>query len=360
MATGGREGRSCDGCGVWGSGGRYGEKEFVGKWFCIKCWDSWERRPRPCDGCGQNVASGRFCDRGLGWGWYCAACMARPPAPKRPACVRCGQLVTVGNKGGHEWFCASCWEAWNSMEGRAWACLSPLDALFQRYGSDKSSVVHGYAKVYEALFEGIRPSVALFLEVGIGTVNPDGSSSMSYLVKNSVAPQYRPGASARAWRDYFPNAHVVSFDVDPDTMLTNEERITTYVCDSTLPETKKMLQCLHGPALFDVVIDDGDHNPDTQQLTLANLWPLVRPGGIYVVEDVRWRQGETHPLVHGADVRAGVLEALADGAPFLAMASIGQGKWGATSHNSNVLVLRRPRRVAEEGWKEGMDMWEVV
>merc|ERR1712176_800060 len=125
-------------------------------------------------------------------------------------------------------------------------------------------------------------------------------------------------------------------------MITGEERIVTHIGDSTQQCTKNMLDRLYGPTPFDIIIDDGDHNPDSQQETLASLWQMVRPGGIYVVEDVRWRQGDKHPFVHAENINAGVLDALSEGAPFLAMASLGQGKWAARSHNSNLLVLRKP------------------
>ena len=37
---------------------------------------------------------------------------------------------------------------------------------------------------------------------------------------------------------------------------------------------------------LDIVIDDGSHKYRDQQLNLAQLLPLVRPGGYYVIEDV--------------------------------------------------------------------------
>lgn len=323
------ESNLCDGCGAVGLGGRFGEKEYVGKWYCTTCWDAFEHTsPR----------------------------MSQPPALERRTCMRCGEQVALGGNTGHERFCADCWGRWNCAEGKTWAHSSDLDALLCQYGSDKSSDVHGYAKVYEGIFGHCREETCMLLEVGIGTVNPNGSSSMSYLLRDGVAPHYRPGGSARAWRDYFPNCTVVSIDVDADTMVSDEERIITHLCDSTQESTRDMLIALYGPSPFDIIIDDGDHNPDSQQATLKNLWQMVRPGGLYIVEDVHWRQGERHPFVHGDDLDPSVLHAFSEGAPFLAIASPGQGKWAATSHNSNLLVLRRPskrspHRSARVGWE---------
>lgn len=57
-------------------------------------------------------------------------------------------------------------------------------------------------------------------------------------------------------------------------------------------------------AAFDVVIDDGSHLPAHQLATLQNLWPLVKPGGIYCIEDLHesyWpeiaQRGTLEPLL---------------------------------------------------------------
>jgi hypothetical protein len=41
------------------------------------------------------------------------------------------------------------------------------------------------------------------------------------------------------------------------------------------------------PTGFDIVIDDGGHRMGQQLTSLRVLWPHVRPGGLYVVEDVQ-------------------------------------------------------------------------
>jgi hypothetical protein len=37
---------------------------------------------------------------------------------------------------------------------------------------------------------------------------------------------------------------------------------------------------------LDIVIDDGSHQPDDQQATLLRLWPSLKRGGLYVIEDI--------------------------------------------------------------------------
>jgi hypothetical protein len=37
---------------------------------------------------------------------------------------------------------------------------------------------------------------------------------------------------------------------------------------------------------FDFVIDDGDHSVLAQMDTFQNYWPMVKPNGVYFIEDV--------------------------------------------------------------------------
>ena len=49
-----------------------------------------------------------------------------------------------------------------------------------------------------------------------------------------------------------------------------------------------------GSGPFDIVIDDGSHVPEHQIATFKTLWPALRGGGLYAVEDIEtsyWRRG---------------------------------------------------------------------
>jgi glycosyltransferase involved in cell wall biosynthesis len=154
-----------------------------------------------------------------------------------------------------------------------------LDCLVNRYGSDKDR--NGYTHVYHALFQHLRDRPLKILEVGIGTVLPDVPSSMAA----HALPGYRPGGSLRAWRDYFPQADVHGMDVQPDTQFS-ENRIRTHICDSTAGEQVASFFRVHDGLAFDVIIDDGSHVDVHQLRTLENLYPHLKPGGYYIIEDV--------------------------------------------------------------------------
>lgn len=157
-----------------------------------------------------------------------------------------------------------------------------LDEILNKHASDKQSK-HGYAPIYHALFKHLRNQPVTLLEIGIGTVTPGASSSMY----GHDLPGYRPGASLRTWRDYFRNAAVVyGIDVQPDTMIFDDPRIVTALCDSTDAEAAKTYL---GASSFDIIIDDGIHVPELQIKTLCNFYPSLKPNGIYVIEDVEPR-----------------------------------------------------------------------
>jgi hypothetical protein len=37
---------------------------------------------------------------------------------------------------------------------------------------------------------------------------------------------------------------------------------------------------------LDIIIDDGGHTPEQQRITLEELLPHLRPGGVYICEDI--------------------------------------------------------------------------
>jgi hypothetical protein len=157
--------------------------------------------------------------------------------------------------------------------------MKDLDELLNAHASDKQSQ-NGYAPIYHAMFKHLRNLPVTLLEIGIGTVIQGACSSMY----GHDLPGYRPGASLRAWRDYFPNGLVHGIDVQLDTMILDEPRITTAICDST--DARAVAAYLQQAPPFDIVIDDGVHLAPLQLETLRHFYPGLKPNGLYVIEDV--------------------------------------------------------------------------
>ena len=151
-----------------------------------------------------------------------------------------------------------------------------LRELFDREGTDKGE----YSKTYEMLLYPQREDVSNFLEIGIGTLLPGKSSMIGHVDEN-----YRPGASLRAWREFFPNSHIFGVDIQSDTQA-NDLRISTFLCDSTSSESVNKFIDHTGVQAFQVIVDDGSHWGEDQLHSLENFWPHLEPGGFYFIEDI--------------------------------------------------------------------------
>jgi hypothetical protein len=153
-----------------------------------------------------------------------------------------------------------------------------LADLFNKYGSDKDR--NGYSHLYSLLFDKMKNDKLNVLEIGIGTMTQNVQSSM----KGYMPDSYKPGASLRAWNDYFPNSRIYGMDIQKDTQF-KEDRIETYICDSTNPDSvKEVMEKLN--IKFDIIIDDGWHWDEAQKKTLVNFLPYLVDDGLFVIEDI--------------------------------------------------------------------------
>jgi hypothetical protein len=151
---------------------------------------------------------------------------------------------------------------------------SILDGLFKKYGSDKSTH-HNYHKIYSHIFQDCLTVDSIF-EIGLG--------SRSEIIVSNMGPKGKPGASLRAFRDFFSNAHVMGADIDKE-VLFEETRIQTFHLDQLSDDSfQSLLPNL--PPQIDLIIDDGLHSPDANIRSILHLAPLLSRSGCMVIEDV--------------------------------------------------------------------------
>lgn len=138
--------------------------------------------------------------------------------------------------------------------------METLTELAIKYDLDKGLRHHNYTSVYDKIFLEKRLEVKNVLEIGIAN-----------------------GNSLRMWRDYFPNAQIYGIDNEASTIF-QEDRITCFEQDQGAIETlQKLADKLPE---FDIIIDDGSHEPLHQVATAKVLVTRLAPNGIYVIEDV--------------------------------------------------------------------------
>ena len=163
-----------------------------------------------------------------------------------------------------------------------------LSVLCEKYGSDKGFIntdvkkpyswtPHSYTSYYHSIFNLSRENIKFIFECGIGTNNPDIKSNMT---KNAI-----PGASLRVWRDYFVNANIYGGDIDKN-ILFEEDRIKTFFVDQLNTNSIKSMWKNINVENFDIIIDDGLHEPEANLKFFFNSFSKIKKNGVYIIEDV--------------------------------------------------------------------------
>ena len=136
--------------------------------------------------------------------------------------------------------------------------LQQYCAVNTHQGTDKNTS-HSYGPLYSSLFAHLWNPTAL-LEIGI-----DG------------------GAALLAYAETFPTAHIYGMDIE-DNLLSSVKthpRITTWIGDA---KSKAMIDCV--PCQVDVLIEDASHLLEDQIQHFKDFSKYVKPGGLYIIEDV--------------------------------------------------------------------------
>jgi len=100
------------------------------------------------------------------------------------------------------------------------------------------------------------------------------------------------GASIRWLSECFPGAEIIGADILPvQTDWPRGPRISYRRIDQAdRPGVRSMLESIDGGV--DLIIDDGSHIPQHQASCLAEGVARIRPGGLYILEDIC----TSHPL----------------------------------------------------------------
>ncbi|MCE6995351.1 class I SAM-dependent methyltransferase [Saccharothrix sp. S26] len=155
------------------------------------------------------------------------------------------------------------------------AVLSGVDApapdlghLSARYLSDKWGGLHWFTPHYEWHLAGRRHERLRILDIGVGGFEGRDTG----------------GGSMLMWRRYFPRAVIFGMDIFDKSGL-DQPRIKTLRGDQNDEEWLDRVATEHGP--FDIVIDDGSHVNEHVRTSFGVLFEKhLRPGGIYVIEDM--------------------------------------------------------------------------
>lgn len=145
--------------------------------------------------------------------------------------------------------------------------------------SDKASM-HEYENIYAHLLQG--RTVENFLEIG--------------LFLNDLQH-----TDLTAWAQIFPSASIYGGDMKTE-QLFNRDNIQMVYVDQNNPVALASLVSVFGVE-FDVILDDASHMFGSTICTFENLFPALRSGGIYMIEDCQLE----HPDNNGWQQTVGAL-----------------------------------------------------
>jgi hypothetical protein len=74
----------------------------------------------------------------------------------------------------------------------------------------------------------------------------------------------------------------------------DNDRIKTFVADQANRHQLQSFIDANGGE-FDIIIDDGGHYMKQQQVSFGFLFPFVKPGGLYIIEDLHTSLPKIHP-----------------------------------------------------------------
>lgn len=138
--------------------------------------------------------------------------------------------------------------------------LRSLDELGILEGTNKSSLLVDYLRHYDRLFARFRHEAITLIEIGIDQ-----------------------GASLRMWPRYFTKATIVGIDVQPDKTKHASDRVIVEIGSQANLGFITGLCKRYDPT---IIVDDGSHQARDVLYTFQTMFPFVRPGGIYVMEDL--------------------------------------------------------------------------
>jgi SAM-dependent methyltransferase len=172
------------------------------------------------------------------------------------------------------------------------AAFETLDAIGRRFNTDKASVFrdpndgqekigNDYLRHYDQAFLHLRHHPVLIVEMGIGYGEEAGNS-------------------LRMWDEYFTHnqARIVGVDIEEHHRRFAGGRIGVEIGDCGAEPFLNELGRRYDSA--DIIVDDASHYWIHQVTACRVLFRYLRPGGLYVIEDLGTSFNEPVREIYGA------------------------------------------------------------
>lgn len=157
---------------------------------------------------------------------------------------------------------------------KAFFYLSNLNKLASIHRTDKNGC-HFYTQHYQNHFRPYRYKKISLLEIGVGGYENPLSG----------------GESLRMWKSFFPFAKIFSLDIFDKSFL-QEKRIKIF--KGSQIDLNFLENVCNQAGVFDLIIDDGSHINEHVIKSFEFLFPKLKTGGIYVIEDTQTSYWENY------------------------------------------------------------------
>ena len=180
---------------------------------------------------------------------------------------------------------------------RTFGRTSDLNLLAGVFKTDKYGT-HNYTQHYKTHFSKIRGNSIKLLEIGVGGYeNP-----------------YQGAGSLRMWKRFFRNGEIYAIDIYDKSRL-QEPRI--HIFQGSQNDIEFLSRIISEIGELDIVIDDGSHINSDVITSFEYLFPKLKKGGMYVVEDTQtsyWSDyGGSMEKLYSEKTTMGYFKSLVDG-----------------------------------------------
>jgi len=139
---------------------------------------------------------------------------------------------------------------------------SALDAVGILFGTNKSSLEVDFLRHYERELAPFRDQAINLIEIGVAG-----------------------GASLLTWQQFFSLAKIIGVDINPGCKRQQRGRVTIEIGSQADGDFLSEVCRKYPPT---IVIDDGSHRADHIPFTFEHIFPLLAPGGCYIIEDLHF------------------------------------------------------------------------
>lgn len=109
------------------------------------------------------------------------------------------------------------------------------------------------------------------------------------------------GGSLVLWKEQFPECKVSGIEIDCRQISDAAKKVLSdsgiVYLDGDVQDSNKLLSFCKSLGDIDLIIDDGQHNLETLRASFKSLYPILKSGGLFIIED--WQSlHTTHRIMY--------------------------------------------------------------